>query len=355
MPITAEKLTMLGPSLRLGSATVFRAGGMAFSVDDAVASACFRGELEAAMAETLALAAIEARMAEEGLEIDDGALQASSERFRYEHDLISAGETEAWLNERGMNTADFGRWLYQRLCRETIAAAEDDAIPDDFPDLLRIHLWLSDEMGALAKRLRRRVAADVELVQRGKPVSGEAVLKQFLDRRRFDGRSLSEWLSALARDQSWLESAARLESAFDRLVIEALTDEVRTARLSSMGAALTRLEIDTLEFDSAAAAREAALCVHDDGASLASVARDAGYHAERSLMWADDLAGPFVQRLLGAAEGEVVGPIERYGRFAVHQLLRKIEPSLADADVRGRIDEAVLDEYFDTICSRHTQ
>ncbi len=355
MPITAEKLTLLSPSIRLGSAALFRAHGATSNVDDAVASALFRGELEAAMDETLALAAAEEGAGAEGLDLDDGALQASSERFRYEHDLISAGETEAWLDARGMTTDDFSRWLYQRLCRSASESGERSAIPDDFPDLLRIHLWLSGEMETLVKRLRRRIAADLELAQRGEPVSGSQAMKRFLDHHRFDQRDVSEWLSALGRDRSWLETTARIESAFDRLVVEALTEKARTAKLKSMQISLARIEIETLELDSDVAAREAVLCVHDDGTSLAAVARDAGYHADRVQMWADELALPFVQRLLGAAEGEVVGPIELYGRFAVHQLLRKIEPSLADPAVSERVDAAVIDDQFDNLCSRHTQ
>lgn len=355
MPITAEKLTLVSPSLRLGPATLFHAHGAAVTVDDAVASALFRGELEDAIGETLALAAAEERAGAEGLVLDDGALQTSSERFRYEHDLISAGETEGWLDARGMTTADFGRWLYQRLCREASGAVQRSTIPDDFPDLLRIHLWLSGEMQVVAKRLRWRIAADCELALRGDPASGAQAMQRFIDRFQFDQSGLSEWLAVLRRDRPWLETAARIESAFDRLVVEALNDDARAAKLKSMQRSLGRVEIETLELDSAAAAREAILCVQDDGASLASVAHDAGYHTDRAENWADDLDPRIAHRLLGTAEGEVVGPIEQHGRFDVYQVLRKIEPSLADPAVSARVDAAVVDDQFDDLCSRHTE
>lgn len=355
MPIISEKLTLLGPSPRLGPAVLFHAGGTAFRVDDAVASALFRGELDAAIDETLALLSAEECAEAEGFTVDDGALQARSERFRYEHDLISAGETEAWLNTRGMTTEDFGRWLYQRLCPSAAASDQEMTVPEDFADLLRIHLWFSGRMDDLAKDLRRRVAADLELSHAGRPVSGAPAMQRFFDRHELEPGKVSEWLSAFGRDRTWLDAAARMEAAFDQVVAGALDMEARQARLRSMQLSLARIEMETLELDSQAAAREAVLCVKDDGASLASVARDAGYHAERAAIWIDDLDPRVAQRLLGAAAGEVVGPIECDRRFVVHQVIRKIEPALSDPVVSERVDAAVIDACFDDLCSRHIQ
>jgi hypothetical protein len=357
-PIGAHgKLMLTSPSPELGSTELFLAGGHPYTVDDAIASAIFRGALDGAIEETLALAAAEKQAAEQGLEPGEQALQGSSESFRYKHDLISAGETEEWLGSRGLTTDDFSAWLYQRLCKELIVPAKpsstESTIPDDFPELLRIHLWLSDQMDELAEQLSQRVAADLEMSASGEELSTESVLKRFLERQRLDEGTLPDWLAALGRDRSWLADTLRTEAAFERMGSLAVTEETRTRKLSSMQLSLARIEIETLDLQSEAAAREAFLCVRDDGTSLAEVALDAGYRAERAEMWMDMLDDTLGHRLLSAAEGEVIGPVQRDGRFKVYQVLRKVRPSVNDPAVARRLDERIVDEFFGDLCSRH--
>jgi hypothetical protein len=357
MAVVLEKLMLMNPSPQLGSTALFLAGGLAYTVDDAIASAAFRGALDAAIAETLALAAAEERAEEQDVEVGSDVLQASSESFRHEHDLISAGETEEWLECRGMTADDFGGWLYQRLCRELNGLGDTSnkelAIPARFPDLLRVHLWLSGQMNELVEQFSRRVAADLEIAKRGETVSSEPVMGNFLQRHRLDKRALSGWLAALGRDHSWLAEAVRIEAAFDRLASMALTEEARAHQLASMQLSLARIEVETLDLDSEAAAREAFLCVRDDGATLSEMALETGYRAERAQIWLDLLDDPVSQRLLSAAEGEVVGPIERAGRFKVYQVLRKLKPAVTDPAVAHRVDQRIVDEFFSTLCARH--
>jgi hypothetical protein len=354
MAVVPEKVTLMNPRPALGSAVLFHAGGRAYTVDDAISSGMFRGELDTAIEETLALSAAEDRAGEEGFEPDDDALQASSENFRYQHDLITAGETEGWLESRGMTIDDLSRHLYQQLCREALPAeADGKSVPDDLSDLLRVNLWMTDAMDELAAQLRRRIAAGIEMSDR-ETLSTQAEKRRFLGRHRLDDRSLQGWLAVLNRDDAWLAEALRVETAFDRLITQAITDDARSRKLASMGLALSKMEIETLELDSEAAAREAVLCVRDDGESLSELARASGYHADRSEIWTDDLDDTIGQRLLGAADGEVIGPVESDDRFKVYQIVRKIEPRLADPAVSDRIDKAIVDEFFDDLCARHT-
>ncbi len=39
--------------------------------------------------------------------MDDAAVAAAAEAFRYEHDLITAEETERWLEKRALSLDDF--------------------------------------------------------------------------------------------------------------------------------------------------------------------------------------------------------------------------------------------------------
>ncbi len=283
----------------LGSTKLFQAGGRTYTVADAVAWALARRDVDALLEETRDLSEAAEVVEEEPAE---ESVQKASERFRYEHDLISAGETEEWLVARGLTLTDFGTWLYQRLCLEagpplTRSRAGRPASEGETPALL-VHLWLSDAMEELSKQYARRIAA--------------------------------------GGDQ-----------AYARLAAEAVTPESRSRKLAAMNMSLTRIEADTLELSSAAAARETILCVRNDGDALADVARDAGYRAQRIELWGDSTD------LLSAREGDVVGPIESDGRYKVYQVVRRQKPSLDDPLISRRIDDAIIGEFFDDLCSRH--
>ncbi len=300
----------------LGSTVLFLGGGRAWTVDDAILDADARGALDEAIEETLALSAA----GESGIEIDDDALQESSERFRYDHELISAGETEDWLATRGMTLDDFAGWLYRRMCAEAVLGREGEPrtpsseLPatDDFPEQLHVHLWLSGEMDRLGAQFRRRIAAEMEL-------AGEK----------------------LSRDDAW-----------DRLTDTVLNEDARRRKLETLRHPLTRLQIDTLVLEPEAAAREACLCVRNDGDALADVAAGAGYAIKRDQIWIKDDVLP---QASFAAEGELVGPIPIANGFKLCQVVRRIEPSLDDAEVAARVDAMLLDEFFEELCSRHTQ
>ena len=350
-----ERLKLMKSSPKLGATALFLARGVAYTVDDALASALFRGSLDGAIEETLRLTAAEERAAEEGLEADGKALQASADRFRYDHDLISAGETEKWLEDRRMTMEDFSGWLHGRLCISGRDALKPATAPDDFPHLLRVHLWMSGGMEELETQLSRRIAAGFEVAEREETLSTEPVMQRFLERHRLDERSLSGWLAALGRERSWLAETVRIEAAFDRLSSLAIAGDARARKLALMELSMARIEMETLELDSEAAAREAFLCVRNDGSSLSEVAVETGFRAERAEVWIDTLDDTLGSRLLNAAEGEVIGPIEHDGGFRVYQVLRKLKASLTEPAVTSRIDKLIVDELFAGICAHHIQ
>ena len=308
------KLSLVRPGSALGSTVLFLGGGRAWTVDDAIADADARGALDQTIEETLALSAAEQRAQEGSVNIDDDAIQKSSERFRYDHDLITAGATEEWLAARGMTLDDFAAWLYRQLCADAVGRHSTDTTPDDFPELLHIHLWLSGDMDRVADQFRRRVAAQMELA--------------------------AENLS--------------VEAAHDRVVATVLTTDARRRRLATMRLPLTQLHIDSLELESEAAAREACLCVRDDGETLADVASRSGYTTKREQIWVEDAGRDLPPQASFASDGELIGPVHVENRFKVFQVVSRVEPSLADAEVARRVDSSLLDEFFNELCARHT-
>src|SRR5215472_11618409 len=87
-----------------------------YTARDAIDAAIFRGEFEDRWQRFLRHVAAEERADELELELDESAISAAAEAFRYEHDLITAEETEAWLANRGLTVDDLGDYFARQYC-----------------------------------------------------------------------------------------------------------------------------------------------------------------------------------------------------------------------------------------------
>lgn len=101
---------MTNADLAVRGQVVFQAGQKTITVDDVICAAHLRGELEASWSRVLKYAQSETS----GLGPDQADLQARSEQFRISRDLISAEETERWLDERGLTLDDFSDFLVRQ-------------------------------------------------------------------------------------------------------------------------------------------------------------------------------------------------------------------------------------------------
>jgi hypothetical protein len=89
-------------------------------------------------------------------------------------------------------------------------------------------------------------------------------------------------------------------------------------------------------------AREIALCAREDGDPLDELAARAGGQLVRLDAYLDDAPPALAAALLGAREGDVLGPLADDGRWLVALARRKTAPSVEDPAVRGRAAEHVL-------------
>jgi hypothetical protein len=94
-------------------------------------------------------------------------------------------------------------------------------------------------------------------------------------------------------------------------------------------------------------AREAALCVREDGRNLGEVAADARRELRRSAMYIEEVDAALRDDFLGAQKGELLGPFEDGGDFVLYQVLDKTLPSSDDEALFVRAREAVLQLQLD--------
>ena len=274
-------------------------------------------------------------------EIDEAATA-----FRYEHDLISVEDLQAWLDQSGLSFGDWTHYLEWSLLRQSIDQSMDDLLDAAAPsaaDLVQAAFVFgvcSQRFQRLQESFARRVALVPDL---GACVEATAAAS-FDDGAGRLVHAYAHWLAhppldarARAARALALESAADAEAA--RLVTtDALTEAIERYRLEWQV-----IETDTVVFASEAEAREALLCVIDEGMSLHDVARLSKRAVDRRTRFMDELDAADADQLMSVAGGTVVGPVLHEEGVALVALAARSWPSLDDPRVYQRARQAVVE------------
>ena len=341
---------------------LFSVGETAYSVRDVIDAAFFRGEVAPVWNRLRGLLQSEQRAEEEGRELDDSAVDTALQAFRYDHDLITAEETEKWLADRGLTLKDFSDYFERHYWGETIgevAEADDTegyfSASPELHDLLIAETAMSGELDRMATRLSWRVAAATAAKE---PPSNDAIERQrqeFLARFNLETAAVDEWLAGLGRDSAWLEQMLQTEATYAAEAEKVATPQARQRELGSLRLQLTVFDTEIIEFDSHDAACEALFCVRDDCMSMEQVAADGRYPFHRQQLLLEDIAPDVQQQFLSVSAGEVLEPIESGGVFRLCRVAGKSEPNPEDRAVRQRIEQRLLERHFADLVSQHVR
>jgi hypothetical protein len=349
------------PPTRNANIAVFASDdGHIHTVSDVVVAAHFRGELNEPWRRMLQRLAADEMAAERDLEVGSDALQALSDEFRSDRDLITAEETERWLELRGLSLDDFNDYFVRIYWGDVLAAKaapeeiEYVVAPEELRERMTVELLLSGDIDRMATELSWQVASRRAMPERGVDrdvLAGERAL--FLERTQIDDEGVAAWLDGLGRDQAWLDEMLALAATYRRARAMLVTDEMCRAELAAVRLPLTKIDVETIELESRNAAKEALMCVRNDGISLAEVAAESSYPHQRGTILLEDLPDDLHERVLCAAPGELLEPVPHGDGFQVCQIHQKTDPTLADPEVRVRIEERILEQAFAELCAQH--
>ena len=335
-------------------------GGQQYTARDAIDAAIFRGELDVKWKEFLHQVAAERWADELAVEPDESAISGAAEAFRYEYDLITAEETEAWLAKRGLTLDDFADYLtreyYASTLREEIIPDEIEysSAPADLRQSFLVELILSGELDRMTGDLIMRLAARCA----GKEPPSDAIIaekREFLHRNGINSAQLANWREQLKRDSKWFDEMLAIEAAYRKHCDTLLVPEARQRELLALRLPLTRFETEVIELESLDAAREALFCVREDGMSMEEVATEGRYPYRRADFLLEDLPVDTQHRFLSVSAGEVLQPVAHGDGFELWRILKKIEPQPNDPSVKSRIDQRLLDRHFAELTSKYTQ
>jgi hypothetical protein len=334
-------------------------GTQEYTAGDAVDAAVFRGELEPKWQAFLRHVAAEERADELELELDESAISAAAEEFRYRHDLITAEETEKWLANRGLTFEDFSDYFARQYC---VGAVGENLSPErieytsaapELRDLFLAELIFSGALEEITTKLMWRLAARCA----GKEPTSEAIAaekRKFLTRIAIEPAMLTSWLEEMGRDSQWLDEMLAVEAAYEALCDAVLVPEARQRELMAVRLRLTRFEIELIELESHDAAREALFCVREDGMSMEEVATEGRYPYRRANFLLEDLPADAQQKYLSVSQGDLLEPMPHNDGFELCRVIKKVEPRLEDPTVKLRIDQRLLNQYFSDLTTKYT-
>jgi hypothetical protein len=330
-----------------------------YTARDAIEAAIFRGELDAKWKKFLHRVAAEKQADELDLDPDEPAISGAAEAFRYEHDLITAEETEAWLENRGLTFDDFSDYF----TRQYYAGALHDIVPgeveyasasSELRQLFVAELILSGELDRMTTALMWRLAARCAEKDPA-PDAIAAEERKFLHRNRIESTQLANWLERLGRDSKWFNEMLTIEAAYRRRCDTLLVPQARQRELVALRLALTRFETEVIELESRDAAQEALFCVREDGMSMEEVAIEGRYPHRRADFLLEDISVDAQQRFLSVSAGDVLDPVARGDGFELCRIIKKVEPQPDDSSVKSRIDQRLLDRHFAELTSKYTR
>jgi hypothetical protein len=250
--------------------------------------------------------------------------EAQAAEFRYARDLISADEALAWLDARELTVEDWTEYLHRVLLRARWASelgttlSAHPTAPEDVDEVLYVEGVCSGVYGKLSSRLAGRAAV--------------------LSRARAEG-----WLAADADNALPLEEMAQ---AVEELRARAVTPETIQAEVVTRHLDWVRVQCDAVWFPVVHQAREAVLCVREDGRALGEVAAAAGAELVQQSLYLEEAELAWRDRLLAGRPGDLIGPLQHDDGFVVVRLRSKALPSADDENIRERAEDSLLDRVI---------
>jgi len=319
------------PGLNPGAQPVFQIGNRVVTVDDVLAAAVWRGELEPFLARHRAGVEAEHRAELLGLEPDPEAVDSWVNEFRYARDLVSAEECEQWLTARGLTADDLlGTARRQALTDATgveVTVRVDPGSRVWFADVL-----LSDGFDELVRAWAWRLAWVIE--------SGEL-------EEGIPGGKLPT------------ETREKIEAGFAKACVELRHDERLRRELAARRLSLLWVAGTEVVFPDESAAREALFCVGEDGMGLAAIGAEHGLPRSDREGFVGDQPGDWETWLVSAKPGDAFRPpvadaADPEG-WSVFHLLRRREPTLDDPDVVERLTGEIQRRHFLELEARHVR
>ncbi len=303
---------------------VFSVGRQQYYWDDVILSARRWGDWADLEKELRQGIACLKRLDEAEEEFDPEALESAASDFRYERDLLTAEETEAWLNRWHLSADSWMEYLQRFILRRKWAdqlveiVARYRVTKKEIHNSLHAEAICSGHLARFARALAARASAYEKALEAGwvrdEPKSAEATAR-----------------------------IRRLETSYQRFCDHVVDEQGIKNQVNSHRLDWVRVGCRYVLFSQEQMAREAALCARDDGMQLDEVAANASIALQNATLYLDEVEPSLRDRFLSAEKGALVGPLNWDKAFGLFLVEDKIIPAAEDPEIKQRAQETLLE------------
>jgi hypothetical protein len=326
---------------------VFTCGDRAYSWNDVLVSAWLRGEWDALEAEVRQGLACWRFAEETDCFPSTESLNRAAEEFRYARSLLTAEETEAWFARWELTIDGWYDCLQRRLLREALQPQLSDIIENyavernDVDAAILYEGVCSDYLTRWATELAARASA-AEASRAGVTGTRDEHASNPMPVASSDDGSARVVSALFEASADQIELLRRLDANYERFCGRLTTPAAIEGAIARHRLDWIRLRGQRAVFPDEQMAREAILCVRDDGGAFLDVAASAGVEAGDATIHVGDAEETWRPVLLAAQGGDLIGPLSAGDAFTVFMVENKIIPSADDPDIRRRAERGVI-------------
>ena len=288
----------------------------------------------------------------ENYAIEPNELQTAANNLRYKFNLITAEETEEWLRTRELSLIHLNDFLTRGILTTYFSDQLAEIRKRDEVDRQTIleNLWpeliLNKGYAHLVKSLIWRLI--VEEYKLGKDVLVDAELatikKEFCQRKNIALEDINTHKKSVWLLQESFDTFLNLEARYQKFYNQQIPEDMANLALKSLHRHLVRICYESVSFKEFEHAKEAFLCITEDGCSLDYIAAKADGNYTKSVQFLEEIPENLRRRLLSAAVEEAIPP--RFATdgesFCIYRVLKKIEPQLSDPIVYSRVQKEYI-------------
>jgi len=235
---------------------------------------------------------------------------------------------EEWLEARGLTPSEWMGHIRRQVARAR-SGSPDPTSPGAAPaEALWVELLCSSQGVEFAMSLAERAAAAAAAPSDSVATAPPAP-------------QLREEVTPPNLAERWQRLAGVAEGV-ERFRRQVLTPEAVKREVSHHHLEWIRIDCRALGFSDEGRAREAALCVREDGLGLDEVSADAHVPAFDSRFYLDELEPDLRPAFLAAKPVDLIGPVPFDGSYTLFRILDKVMPNEQDPEIRRRAEQSVI-------------
>ena len=294
---------------------------------------------------------------EEGFVIDEERLQAALDDFRYRFDLVSAEQTERWLRERRLTedalAGSLARVLWAERFREELPEIRRyfhpgrEELTGALWSEIVVHGHLADFSRVLAERVvarfllpREREESLPDIRPAAVPLRGLGVIGE-----RSGGSSsfgCPDWARCT---DDWRNQLREMDTHYEAVLGEILSPRMLESALMSRRLDLIRFTLKIATGASLNGAREALLCITEDGEDFDRAAERASALLQERELFLDQVPDSAAPHLVSAVPGETF-LVEDGDRPILVRVVERIPATVDDPAVLRRLETILLNRAF---------